>query len=102
MIASRSANCASSQVTRSASIGLRSHSGFFATSARSVFAFWLKRRTSSLLSRILFLVESESSCATAAVRSHPRFEQQLRRALDLGRVGPHAHARIDFLLHDHP
>ena len=31
---------------------------------------------------------------------HPRLGEQLRRALELRRIGPHAHARIDFLLRD--
>src|SRR5881392_1788203 len=46
MIASLSAKRATSEVTRSESIGLLSHSGFFATNARRAFAFSLKRRTS--------------------------------------------------------
>ena len=69
MIASLSAKRATSEVTRSESIGLLSHSGFFATSARRAFAFSLKRRTSCARSWNFLRDAGVIRPSTAAVRS---------------------------------
>ena len=64
-----SAKRATSEVTRSASIGLLSQSGFFETRARSVFARSLARRTSCARSWNFFFSAGVIRPSTAAVRS---------------------------------
>ena len=69
MMASGSANCAISQVSRSAISGAWSQSGLLTICARSVRALSLNFLTSSARSAAFCLSAGVINCSTAAIRS---------------------------------